>query len=51
MFNPAPEVKKGFFILCLIVAWMLYLFFEPFSALMTAAFLIATLVITFKDFK
>lgn len=50
-FNPVPEVKKGFFFICLIVAWMIYLFFEPFSALMTAAFLVAALVVSYKSFE
>jgi hypothetical protein len=51
MFNPVPEVKKGFYLVCLLIAWMVYLFFEPFSALITAAFLIATLVVSLKEFK
>ena len=44
--NPVPEFKKGFFLICLLIAWMIYLFFDPFSALITAAFLTITLVIS-----
>lgn len=49
--NPVPEVKKGFCFLFLIITWLVYLFFEPFSALMTAVFLVAALIIFFKEFK
>jgi len=49
--NPVPEVKKGVCFLVLMLAWMGYLFFDPFSALATGAFLVAALVISFKEFK
>lgn len=50
-FNPRPEVQRGMCFLALIVAWMVYLFFEPFSALMTAVFLVAAVVIAMKNFS
>lgn len=49
--NPVPEVKKGFCYLGLLLAWMIYVFFDPFSALVTGAFLLAALVLAFKEFK
>jgi hypothetical protein len=48
--NPVPEVKKGFCFFGLFVAWMIYMFFDPFSVLVTGAFLTAILVLAFKKF-
>lgn len=50
MYNPTPEIKRGFFFVVLILAWMIYLFFDPISALATAAFLVAAIIISFKTF-
>ena len=49
--NPVPEVKKGFCVLGLVLAWMIYVFFDPFSALITGAFMVALLIIALKEFK
>ncbi len=49
--NPVPEVKKGFCFLGLLLLWMVYVFFDPFSALITGAFLVAALILAFKDFN
>lgn len=46
--NPVPEFKKGFCFLMLGLAWLVYLFFEPISALVTAGFLVTILVISHK---
>jgi hypothetical protein len=50
-FNPTPELKRGMCFIGLILAWLVYLCFEPFSALMTAAFLVAAVVISLKNFS
>lgn len=49
--NPVPEVKKGFCFLMLGLAWLVYLFFEPISALIAVGFLIGALFISHKEFS
>ncbi len=50
-FDPAPDLKKGLCFLGLIIAWIVYLFFDPFSALATGVFLTAAIFIALKEFK
>ena len=49
--DPVPEVKKGFCFFGLFLLWMIYVFFEPFNALITGAFLVAILILAYKDFS
>lgn len=50
MFDPTPGLKRGMLFIALIFIWFVYLFFEPFSALITAAFLMAAIFISLKNF-
>ncbi len=48
--NPEPEVKKGLCFLGLGLGWLVYLFFSPISAIITALFVGAALLIHYKKF-
>lgn len=49
--NPVPEVKKGFCFLMLGLIFLGFMFFDPFSALITAGFMLALFVISNKEFS